>query len=88
VRFEPVGAEHLVPVVTDPTAGPAVPAAAAQTHRVGAGCREERFRRGGTPVDQEPTTRAVREANPSDVHGLGTVGADHAAEADVQAEAT
>ena len=87
-RFEPVGAEHLVPVVADPTTGPAVPAAAAQTHRVGAGCREKRFRCRGAPVDQKATTRAVGEAEPSDVHGLGAVGADHAAEADVQAEAT
>ncbi len=88
VPLQPVRGEDLVPVVADPTAGPAVPAAAGQTHRVGVGRREERLGCGGAPVDQELTTRAVGEAEPSDVHRLGAVGADHAAEAHVQAEAT
>ena len=88
VPLEPVGGEHLVPVVADPAAGPAIPAAARQAHRVGVGRSEERLGRGGAPVDQQPTTRAVGEAEPSDVHGLGVVCADHVAEAQVQAEAT
>ena len=88
VPFEPVRGEHLVPVVADPAAGPAIPAAAGQTHRVGVGRSEERLSRGGAPVDQQPATRAVREAEPSDVHGLGIVCADHVSEAQVQTEAT
>ena len=51
------------------------------------GCPEERFSRRGSPVDQEPATRAVREAKPSDVHGVGVGCADHAPEAEVQTEA-
>ncbi|MEE2045973.1 MBL fold metallo-hydrolase, partial [Nocardiopsis tropica] len=47
VPLEPVGGEHLVPVVADPAAGPPVPAAAGQPHRVGVGGREERFGRRG-----------------------------------------
>ena len=70
VPGEPVGGEHLVPVVADPAAGPAVPAPAGQTHRVGVGRAEERLRRRGSPVDQQPPTRAVGEAEPADVHGL------------------
>ena len=69
--FKPVRGEHLVPVVADPAAGPAIPAAAGQTHRVGVGRSEERLSRGGAPVDQQPATRAVGEAKSSDVHGLG-----------------
>ena len=84
---EPVRGEHLVPVVADPAAGPAVPAAAGQPHRVGVGRAEERLGRGGAPVDQQPATRAVGEAEASDVHGLGVVRADHVPEAQVQAEA-
>ena len=84
---KPVRGEHLVPVVADPAAGPAVPAAAGQAHRVGVGRSEERLSRGGAPVDQQPATRAVGEAKPSDVHRLGVVRADHAPEAQVQAEA-
>ena len=87
-RASPSGGEHLVPVVADPAAGPAIPAAAGQTHRVGVGRSEERLGRGRAPVDQQPTTRAVREAEPSDVHGLGVVRADHVPEAQVQTEAT
>lgn len=41
-----VRGEHLVPVVADPTAGPAKPAAACQTHRVGVGGSEEGLSRG------------------------------------------
>ena len=88
VPLEPVRGEHLVPVVADPAAGPAVPAAAGQTHRVGVGRSEERLGRGGAPVEQQPTTRAVGEAESSDVHGLGVVRADHVSEAQVQTEAT
>ena len=87
VPFQPLGAEDLVPVVGDPTTGPAVPAAAGQAHRVGVRRREERLGGRGTPVNQEPTTRGVREAEPSDVRGLGLVRTDHAAEAYVKAEA-
>ena len=83
----PSGGEHLVPVVGDPAAGPAVPAAARQAHRVGVGRPEERLGRGRAPVEQQPATRAVGEAEPSDVDGLGVVGADDAPEAQVQAEA-
>ena len=43
VPGEPVGGEHLVPVVADPAAGPAVAAAAGQAHRVGVGRAEERL---------------------------------------------
>ena len=84
---EPVRGEHLVPVVADPAAGPAVPAAAGQAHRVGVGRAEERLGRGRAPVDQQPAARAVGEAEPADVHRLGVVRADHAPEAQVQAEA-
>jgi hypothetical protein len=45
VPLEPVRREHLVPVVADPAAGPAVAAAAGQTHRVGVGRPEERLGR-------------------------------------------
>ena len=88
VPVEPVRGEHLVPVVADPAAGPAVPAAAGQAHRVGVGRAEERLGRGGAPVEQQPATRAVGEAEPSDVDGLGVVGADDVSEAQVEAEAT
>ena len=87
VPDQPARGEHLVPVVADPAAGPAIPAAAGQTHRVGVGRPEERLSRGGTPVDQQPATRAAGEAKPTDVHGLGIVRADHAPEAQVQTEA-
>ena len=87
VPFKPVRGEHLVPVVADPAAGPAIPAAAGQAHRVGVGRSEERLSRGGAPVEQQPAARAVREAKSSDVHGLGVVRADDAPEAQVQAEA-
>ncbi len=86
--FEPVGAEHLVPVVADPAAGPAVSATAHQPHRVGVGRREERFGRGRAPVDQQSAPRAVGEAETSDVDGLGVVRADDASETQVQSEAT
>ncbi len=88
VPFKPVRGEHLVPVVADPAAGPAIPAATCQTHRVGVGRCEERLSRGGAPVDEQPTTGAVREAKPSDVHGLRVVCTDHVPEAQVQTEAT
>ena len=87
VPLEPVPGEHLVPVVADPAAGPAVPAAARQAHRVGVGRAEERLGHGGTPVDQQPASVAVREAKPPDVHGLGAALADDPSEAQVQAEA-
>ena len=85
--FKPVRGEHLVPVVADPAAGPAVPAAACQAHRVGVGRPEERLSRGGTPVEQQPAARAVGEAKPSDIEGLGVVRADDAPEAQVKTEA-
>jgi hypothetical protein len=87
VPLEPVRCEDLVPVVGDPAAGPAVPAPAGQAHRVGVGGSEERLRRGGTPVEQQPAPGAVGEAEPSHVHGLGVVRADDASQAQVQAEA-
>lgn len=83
---ESVRGEHLVPVVADPAAGPAIPAAAHQPHRVGVGRGEERFGRGGAPVDQQPTPLAVGEAEAPDVDRLRVVRADDAAEAQVQAE--
>lgn len=46
VPGEPLRGEHLVPVVADPAAGPAVSAAAGQPHRVGVGGSEERLGRG------------------------------------------
>ena len=85
--FQPVRGEHLVPVVADPAAGPAIPAAAGQAHRVGVSRREERLSRGGSPVDQQPATRAVGEAKSSDVYGLAAVCPDHAPQAQVQTEA-
>ena len=51
------------------------------------GGSEERLGRGGAPVEQQPAARAVGEAQPSDVHGLGVVRADDPSEAQVQAEA-
>jgi hypothetical protein len=48
---------------------------------------EERLSRGGAPVDQQPASRRVSKAQPSDVHGIGVVRADDAPEAQVQAEA-
>ena len=83
VPFKPVRGEHLVPVVADPAAGPAIPAATCQAHRVGVGRSEERLSRGGAPIDQQLMTRAVHEAESSDVHGLGIVRADHVSEAHV-----
>ena len=88
VPVQPVRSEHLVPVVADPAAGPAVPAAACQAHRVGVRRSEERLSRGRAPVKQQPAARAVGEAKPPDVHGLGIVRADDAPEAQVQAETT
>ena len=82
----PLGGEHLVPVVADPPAGPAVAAAAGQPHRVRVGRPEERLGRGRAPVEQQPPVLAVREAEAPDVDGLA-VGADDAAEAQVEAEA-
>jgi hypothetical protein len=86
VSLEPGGGEHFVPVVADPAAGPAVPAAAGQAHRVGVGRSEERFGRGGAPVEQQPATRLVGEAESADVDRLGVVRADHAPQAQVKAE--
>ena len=45
VPLETVRGEHLVPVVADPAAGPAIPAAARETHRFRMGRCEERFSR-------------------------------------------
>ncbi len=87
VSFERVGAEHLVPVVADPAAGPAVPATARETQRVGVGRREERLGGGGAPVEQQPAAGAVGEAEASHVHGFAAVGGDDAPQAQVQAEA-
>ena len=84
----PSGGEHLVPVVADPTARPAIPAAARQTHRVGMRRAEERLRGGRPPVDQQPPTRGVGEPEPPDVHGLRVVDTHDAPEAQVEAEAT
>lgn len=42
----------------------------------------------GAPVEQQPATGAVGEAEPSDVHGLGIVLADHVSEAQVETETT
>ena len=51
------------------------------------GRSEERLSRGGTPVEQQPAARAVRQAKPSHIHRLGIVRADDASEAQVQTEA-
>ena len=67
VALEPVGGEHLVPVVADPAAGPAVAATAGQAHRVGVGRSEERLGGGGAPVDEQPAAGAVGEAEAADV---------------------
>ncbi len=86
VPGEGVRGVHLVPVVADPSAGPAVAAAAGQTHRVGVGGPEERLGGGGAPVDQQPAARAVGQAEPSHVQRAGAVGGVHPPEAQVQAE--
>src|SRR5512133_4358487 len=86
--FQALKAEDLIPVVANPTAGPAVPATARQTHRIGVCRREERLGCGGPPVDQKPTTSAIGEADPPDVYRLAAVCADHTAEANVQTKAT
>src|SRR5262249_9560402 len=57
-------------------------------HWVGVGRSEERLCRGGTPVEQQPTTRSVLEAKSSDVHRLRVLCADDASQAQVQTEAT
>ena len=88
VPLEPVRREHLVPVVADPAAGPAVPAAAHQTHGVGVGRSEEGLSRGRAPVEQQPPAVLVGEAEPSDVHRLRVVLLHDAPEAEVQAEPT
>jgi len=49
---------------------------------------EERLSRRGAPVEQQPVTRAVGQAQPPDVHRLRVVGADHVPEAQVQPEST
>ena len=87
VPLEPVRGEHLVPVVGDPAAGPAIPAAARQAHRVAVGGSEERLGRGQPPVEQQLATRAVGQAEASDVQGLAAVGADDASQDQVQAVA-
>jgi hypothetical protein len=87
VPRDPLGGEHLVPVVADAAAGPAVPPTARQTHRIAVRRAEERLGRRGTPVQQQPAPAAVREAEASDVDGLGIVDTHDVAEAEVQAEA-
>ena len=74
--LEPVRGEHLVPVVADPATGPAVASAADQAHRVGVRRSEERLGGGGAPVDEQPTTGAVGEAESAHVDRLGAVRAD------------
>ncbi|GMA22614.1 hypothetical protein GCM10025864_03730 [Luteimicrobium album] len=78
--------EDLVPVVRDPAGGPAVAAPAREAHRVGERRTEERPGRGGAPVHEEPASVVVGQPEPPDVDGLGVVGADHPAEAQVGAE--
>jgi hypothetical protein len=82
---EPVGVEHLVPVVGDAAVGPAVPTPAEQPARVGGGGGEERLGRGGAPVDEQAASGGVGEAEAPDVHHVA-VGGEHATEADVEAE--
>nr|BFE70663.1 hypothetical protein GCM10020092_039640 [Actinoplanes digitatis] len=48
---------------------------------------EERLGDRRAPVDEQPAARAVGEAAPPDVHRLGFVRTDHAAQAQVGAEA-
>ncbi len=85
VPGEPLGGEDLVPVVGDPAVGPAVAAAAGQAQGGGVGGREERFGGRGPPVDEQPATRAVAEAEPTDVHRLAVLGV-HPAQAEVEAK--
>jgi hypothetical protein len=87
VPVEPVRGEDLVPVVADPPAVPAVSAAAGQAHRVGVGRSEEWLSRGRSPVEQQPATLVVGEAEAPDVDGVRVVGVDDVTEAEVQAEA-
>jgi hypothetical protein len=86
VPLEPVGGEHLVPVVADPAGGPAVPAPARQAHRVGMGRPEERLGRGERQSSSRRRPVLSGQAGASDVHGLGVVGGDDASQAQVQAE--
>ncbi len=83
---EAVRREDLVPVVGDLSGGPAVPAPARETHRVGERRAEERLGRGGTPVHEEPAAVVVGQPEPPDVHGLRVACEDHPAEAQVDAE--
>ena len=87
VPVQPVRGEHLVPVVADPAAGPAVPAAAGQAHRVGVGRAEERLGRGGAPVDAAAggPPASVRPSRPM-YTGSGSSAPDDAPEAQVEAE--
>ncbi len=87
VPVQPARSEHLIPVVTDLAARPPVPAAAGQPHRAGVGRCEERLRRRGTPVHQQPAARAVGQPQPPDIHRLRAARADHPPQAQVQAEA-
>ena len=48
---------------------------------------EERLRRDRTPVDQQRAARTVPKAKPPDVHRPGAARADHAPQAQIQAEA-
>ena len=85
--LQPVGGVDLVPVVADPAAGPPVAPPARESHRLGVGRAEEGLGGRRAPVEQQSTAVAVGEAEPSDVHRLGVVGADHVPEAEVEAEA-
>jgi len=51
------------------------------------GGAEERLGRGRPPVEEKPSTLEVGEPESPDVHGFGVVGRDHAAQAQVEAEA-
>jgi hypothetical protein len=54
----------------------------------GAWARRRTAQPRGSASEQEPTARAVREAESSDVHGLRVVRADHVSEAHVHTEST
>ena len=88
VPFVRVRGEHLVPVVADPTAGPPIPAAACQAHRVGVGRPEERLSRGERQsMSSRRPSLSVRPSRPT-YTGSELSALTMLSEAQVQTEAT
>ena len=79
-------AEHLVPVVDDAAAVPAVTAPRRHPHRLCTRGREKRFRGGCAPVDEQRRPVGVREPDTPDIHRFLPRLADNPAEAQVERE--